>query len=389
MKEQDISVKLLTDKKEIRKDQNNEPKPVTNGHRALTSNYSDFQLQKYLLEGVSRTFALTIPQLPGALEHTVSNAYLLCRIVDTIEDEPALEPLQKREFCNLFYKVVSGDFPATKFSKQLEGLLSSSTSDLEKELIHTTDRVIRITHGFSQSHRDALKRCVRIMSKGMIHYQENASVKGLRDQAEMDDYCYHVAGVVGEMLTDLFCLHSAEIAANRDEMMKRAVSFGQGLQMTNILKDLWDDYERGACWLPRETFKNYGYSLSDLASKKSVPELQEGIKELIGITHAHLQNAFEYTLLIPPHEKGIRKFCLWAIGMAVLTLRKIDRNIDYTDSLKVKITRKSVKGTILLTNLSVQNDLMLRTLFNIARAGLPYQEIQSVKTIYGNNSNRN
>ena len=31
-----------------------------------------------------------------------------------------------------------------------------------------------------------------------------------------------------------------------------AISFGQGLQMTNILKDVWEDYEIGACWLPRE-----------------------------------------------------------------------------------------------------------------------------------------
>ncbi len=389
MKETDNSVKLLTEKEHIGKKQTNKTKPATNGHGSFISHYSDKQLQKYLLEGVSRTFALTIPQLPDPLEHTVSNAYLLCRIVDTIEDEPALKPVQKREFCNMFYKVVSGDFPAGEFSQKLEGLLSSSTSDLEKELIHTSNRVVGITHGFSESHRDALKRCVKIMSEGMIYYQENASVNGLKDQAEMDDYCYHVAGVVGEMLTELFCLHSPEIAKNRDKLMRRAVSFGQGLQMTNILKDVWDDYERGACWLPRATFENYGNSLSELNSQKSSPEFQDGVKELIGIAHAHLQNAFEYTLLIPSHEKGIRKFCLWAIGMAVLTLRKIHRNIDYTDSLKVKITRNSVKGTILISNLAVRNDPMLRALFNIARAGLPYQEIKSVKNIYGNYTNRN
>jgi len=44
------------------------------------------QLQDHLLQGVSRTFALTIPQLPPKLMRPVANAYLLCRIVDTIED---------------------------------------------------------------------------------------------------------------------------------------------------------------------------------------------------------------------------------------------------------------------------------------------------------------
>src|SRR5215204_3841283 len=52
-------------------------------------------LQERLLLSVSRTFALTIPQLPAALGNVISNHYLLCRIVDTIEDEPRLSPEQK------------------------------------------------------------------------------------------------------------------------------------------------------------------------------------------------------------------------------------------------------------------------------------------------------
>ena len=50
----------------------------------------DLAYQAAMLQCVSRTFALTIPQLPGALRDVVGNAYLLCRIVDTIEDEPTL-----------------------------------------------------------------------------------------------------------------------------------------------------------------------------------------------------------------------------------------------------------------------------------------------------------
>ncbi|MCF6364258.1 MAG: squalene/phytoene synthase family protein, partial [Gammaproteobacteria bacterium] len=60
------------------------------------------ELQNYLLLGVSRTFALTIPQLPAELCRVVSNGYLLCRIVDTIEDDPALDATQKRHYSRLF-----------------------------------------------------------------------------------------------------------------------------------------------------------------------------------------------------------------------------------------------------------------------------------------------
>ena len=60
-----------------------------------------------MLKGVSRTFALTIPQLPAALCRVVSNAYLLCRIVDTIEDEPALSGARKNYFCQQFLRTLN------------------------------------------------------------------------------------------------------------------------------------------------------------------------------------------------------------------------------------------------------------------------------------------
>ena len=47
--------------------------------------------QQYYLETVSRTFALTIPLLPKDLEDWIGNSYLLCRIIDTIEDAVYLD----------------------------------------------------------------------------------------------------------------------------------------------------------------------------------------------------------------------------------------------------------------------------------------------------------
>ncbi len=56
------------------------------------------------------------------------------------------------------------------------------------------------------------------------------------------------------MLTELFCEYSPALARNRAALQGIAVSFAQGLQMTNILKDVWEDRSRGACWLPQEVF---------------------------------------------------------------------------------------------------------------------------------------
>jgi farnesyl-diphosphate farnesyltransferase len=327
--------------------------------------------QNYILQGVSRTFALTIPQLPPALRSAVSNAYLLCRIADTIEDEPALSAEQKRYFSDLFIKVVSAATAPETFSTELYPLLSSSTQEAEKDLIKNTREVIRLTHGFSRNQRAAMERCVRIMANGMALFQSNPSPYGLKDLSQLDSYCYHVAGVVGEMLTELFCDYSAEIGRNRETMLELAVSFGQGLQMTNILKDIWEDRGRGACWLPQDIFRECGFDLRNLSSENHATAFTAGLEKLIAIAHAHLRNALTYTLLIPRDETGIRKFCFWALGMAVLTLRKISANRTFTSGNQVKISRRAVKATILATQLAVGSDTMPKWLFNMSALGLP------------------
>jgi farnesyl-diphosphate farnesyltransferase len=332
---------------------------------------SDDDFQSVMLEGVSRTFALTIPQLPSGLSRVVSNAYLLCRIVDTIEDEPSLSGARKDYFCRQFLRTLDSERNAERFSNELCASLSSGTPAAEHELIRNVPRVIRITRSFSEPQREALQRCVHTMAKGMAEFQLRGEKHGLQSLEDLDQYCYFVAGVVGQMLTRLFCLHSPEIAKNHDPLMALAVSFGQGLQMTNILKDVWEDYRLGVCWLPRKLFAEEGFDLTDLPATRNRQGFERGIRRLIGISRGHLRDAVSYSLLIPKHETGIRNFCLWAIGLAVLTLRKIHNHLDYTDGSQVKISRFSVKGTILATRLTLQNNALLKLLFSIAAWRLP------------------
>lgn len=337
----------------------------------------DFQYQEQILQGVSRTFALTIPQLPENLRVVVGNAYLLCRIADTIEDDMDMSFENKKVFADRFIALVAGEDDTEQFALDLHPLLSSSTSEDEKDLIRNTASVLRITYGFNARQRQALERCIRLMADGMARYQESDVSHGLKDQQDMDSYCYYVAGVVGEMLTELFCDYSAEINQHHDALMNLSVSFGQGLQMTNILKDIWEDQERHMCWLPGDVFSKYGLDLADLAAAKNTAGFEQAMAQLIGVAHGHLANALRYTLLIPEHEIGIRRFCLWALGMAVLTLRKIHDNPDFNAGQQVKISRRSVKATIFFSNLLTRQDKLLNLLFRLTAASLPASEIDS------------
>jgi farnesyl-diphosphate farnesyltransferase len=335
--------------------------------------------QGQILPHVSRTFALTIPQLPPALRISVTNAYLLCRIADTIEDEPALSPGETHALLERFKAVVAGRGDPALLAIEVDKRLSECTLPAERDLIRNMAYVLKVTASLGGPQRAAIQRCVELMCYGMPRFQSTASLRGLARKTDLDEYCYYVAGVVGDMLTELFCEYSPTIALCRGELERRAVSFAQGLQMTNILKDVWEDRSRGACWLPQELFTAHGIDLARLSRESRDARFDAAMLELIGVAHAHLRNALDYTLFVPGREVGIRRFCLWAIGLAVLTLKKIAKNPGFTAGAQVKITRSAVAMTRLLTDFAVSNDWLLRRMFAAAARGLPLARLGEVR----------
>jgi len=349
------------------------------GERSNDTDAADMFFQERMLIGVSRTFALTIPQLPEDLRRAVGNAYLLCRVADTIEDDAGLTAEQKTRYLKVFIDILNTGSGAEAFAHELYLRLDPSTSAAERELIRGCTSVLRITRGLDQRQRAAITRCVTIMGRGMDRFERDRSPHGLETLDDHERYCYVVAGVVGEMLTELFCSHSDRIDARREELMSRAVHFGQGLQMTNILKDVWDDLQRGTCWLPRDVFRRHGFDLSQLQSRHPDPAFDRGLNEMVGIAHSCLRDAFAYTLLIPRRETGIRRFHLWAIGLAILTLRKIDRNPSFTSGAQVKVSRRTVKAVISSTSALSPSNLALTAIFSIATGSLPEEASASRK----------
>jgi farnesyl-diphosphate farnesyltransferase len=345
----------------------------------MDSGISDESYQEQILPHVSRTFALTIPQLPPKLRIAVTNAYLLCRIADTIEDEPAFSPAETFAYLERFKAVVAGRGEAGPLAAEIERRLSDRSLPAEHTLIRDMVRVLEVTASLSASQRAAIQRCIDLMCYGMPRFQTTASLRGLARRIDLDEYCYYVAGVVGDLLTELFCEYSAAVALHRSELQRLAVSFAQGLQMTNILKDVWEDRSRGACWLPQEIFTSHGIDLAQLSPGSRDPRFDAGMRELIAIAHAHLRNALDYTILIPGTEAGIRRFCLWAIGLAVLTLRKISKHPGFTVGSQVKISRSAVAMTRILTDLCVRSDWLLRRLFSEAARGLPLATLSEVR----------
>jgi farnesyl-diphosphate farnesyltransferase len=182
------------------------------------------------------------------------------------------------------------------------------------------------------------------MSNGMLRFHDKQTLAGLRDLPEFEEYCYVVAGVVGEMLTSVFTLHSPAFARAISGKEYLAIGFGQALQMTNILKDSPEDSARGVSWKPQ------GYS--QLA--------------LLAIADQKLAEAMDYIRLIPSDQVGIRRFCFLALGLAVLTLSKIADRSHFSRGNEVKLPRRTVWLFYYFTFIAARSDYVMQQFCTIA-----------------------
>ena len=153
-----------------------------------------------------------------------------------------------------------------------------------------------------------------------------------------------VAGVVGEMLTAIFAAHSAKFTQAIANQESLAIAFGQALQMTNILKDSFDDNARGVSWIPQNLTTS---ALLDLALKK-------------------ITAALAYILLIPKAEIGMRRFCLLALGLAVLTLNSLVEDDKKRVPPQRKISRRAVTIFYQFTKIAAHSNTLIRIFFFFA-----------------------
>ena len=307
----------------------------------IENSQTDLAYQKAILSSVSRTFALTIPLLPPIIEKVVGNTYLLCRIVDTIEDAAELTPEAKKNLSALFLDVVLERAPVESFVEPCLDALKNYSNHDELDLIAHTPTVLRILHTCSRHDQEAVSRCVSIMSEGMSRFHGRQTEAGLKDLSEFEDYCYVVAGVVGELLTSIFRHYSPQFSKNIQGHENLAIAFGQALQMTNILKDSPEDRARGVSWKPA--------NLSQL--------------DLLQIAYQKLSDSLTYILLIPKEEVGMRRFCLLAFGLAVLTLDKLAAGDDFERQEDIKLSRNTLWLFYGFTKIAAGSNGLIKSFF--------------------------
>ena len=214
----------------------------------------------------ARSFYLASHLLLGARRRAAFALYAFCRRLDDLVDGDTDGPAPGPE---------AG--PRQVAREQLPARLAAARQMVAEvyltlpELAHPglDSPAERLVAADAQSPWDAgelaaLKDCVRAFRIPEEPFQElisgmemDLTLTRYRTWAELELYCYRVAGVVGLMLTPVLgCTDPGALA--------RAADLGTGMQLTNILRDVAEDLGRDRVYLPAEELAAFGLSEADL-----------------------------------------------------------------------------------------------------------------------------
>lgn len=302
------------------------------------------------LEEVSRSFALVVPFLEMPLRRHLATAYLLCRVVDNIEDSGRSD-LWKMERFDEFSRLLTEPSRAAETLSNWEPEQWPALTENERRLMSLADglELWRIFGDMPQAPQAMIRLWVGIMTEGMKRLDDSArgrisviqrdGFKLLEAEPDYNEYCYFVAGTVGHLVTELVILHydfADEIARL---LRMRAKACGRALQKTNIVKDFVEDLERGICYLPAEWLEqadNMPLMLKGAPLEWKAMVLQDVLDEL--------RQATEYLLTLPYSAVGYRRAALMCLLPAYQTIRSAGHNLEtlFTPAHQIKISHRTM-----------------------------------------------
>ncbi len=319
---------------------------------------SKHELLRDLLRHVSRLFYTTLVVVPADVRDQVSLAYLFARAADTIADTELIDRPRRLDFLGQ----LKGQFISDQISwgqireiQRAMGPLQRDSS--ERVLIERLEDCFKLFQEFSPDDRRCVQRLMTTLTQGMemdLSVFPGTSVKdlvALKTIDDLDRYTYYVAGCVGEFWTDLMCAHRRALASwNVREMSDVGVRFGKGLQLTNIVKDIAHDLQKGRCYIPETMLSEAGLKPRDLSNQGNLSRFQPVLSKLVRLAVEHLDQGWLYTMSVPRYETRLRLSCMWPVLSAGESLRLVMNSPDLLNpAVKVKIPRSKVYQIIALT----------------------------------------
>lgn len=309
------------------------------------------------LQLASFTYARCIPMLPSPLREACTLAYLLLRNGDSLEDAFSLSKQERLEGLGKFREVISHPDDqelAKAFAARYEHKDCLENSH-HLEVLRQTPFIMKQLLELRAEHPDYVEviiRHVKWMLEGMQYWVSRYDEKdhlSLQSLKELEDYCYPVACIPGQMLTNLFSAYSPYISK---DLLLHLLTLGNnyaiGVQIANILKNFSQDKKEGRVYIPKEFLP----SGPDEDLDKIIPILVH--------TYQNLTLGIEYEQNLPVAEVSIRSFCLVPLLLAATVLNQLLRRPEelFSDD-GIKVPLKGVSSlleqvnTVVATNQSI------------------------------------
>lgn len=310
--------------------------------------YLEDQMKK-----VSRSFALVVSYLEQPLQTYLSAAYLVCRVVDNIEDTTQPFDWQRQRF-DEFCELLEAPDAAADILARWAGLSWPGLTEDEQQLMGLEQGAMlwRIYGAIPAQARQVIARWASDMVQGMSKIEDPNQEPQLilRDRVHMlaskpdyDRYCYYVAGTVGYLATEMAVAFYGLSGPHVGRLFATCEACGRGLQKTNIVKDFRKDLSRGVSYLPDEWLRQADYQPLGLAGAPASWK-----RLVIDDVLADLRDATQYVLALPYRVTGYRiasLLCLFPAYQTMLRAAEQARKL-FTADHNFKITRFTMLNCI-------------------------------------------
>lgn len=339
-----------------------------------------------ILAKVSRSFYVSLWLLPPETRHTVALAYLLARAADTVADTRVVPRGERLRLLEEVAAAVRGERDPAPLARDLARAVAAGApgeggaTEAERALLAELPGCLGALAAAPPLERALVRKVLATITRGMwldltrFAGEDPAGLAALDTREDLFDYCYHVAGCVGEFWSEL---HAARLPALRrvDPVAWSALGrrFGRALQLTNVLRDVARDLRHGRCYLPAADLAAAGLAPRDLLDPAAWPRLRPLYQDLLAQAVDDARAGLAHCLAAPARTIRLRLAGLLPLLLALETLGLVARGNPLDPAARLKVPRRAVWGTLLRTRLAAREDRELAALFErvLRRTGLP------------------
>ncbi len=305
------------------------------------------------LKRVSRSFYLSLAVLPKAVRPTIGLAYLFARAADTIADTRLIERQSRISHLDALRAELEAQQTDTRrVAAIVRAAAGPQSLPAERTLLERLPECFAAYRALEPLDRERVRKVLATIIEGqsqdlrVFPGEDEGKLAALETRQDLYRYTYLVAGCVGEFWTEVHAAHRPRLRHwDLPRMRQLGIRFGQGLQMTNVLRDIPRDLRHGRCYLPRQDLARLGLEPRDLLDPASAPAVRPLLVDLLNATLDHYEAGWQYTFAIPKRETRMRLACAWPLLIGLRTLDLLARTPNWLDpAVSLKVPRVRVYG---------------------------------------------